>query len=99
MGFSAVQRVIGFLVAGSSLMMLPPVLVSLFYSDGSAGLFLVSAASLLALGLLIYFPVRNAHQELRLRDGFLIVVSSLAGAGARRGFAVCAIDLSGPQLC
>jgi trk system potassium uptake protein TrkH len=76
MGFSAVQRVIGFLVAGSSLMMLPPVLVSLFYSDGTAGLFLVSAASLLALGLLIYFPVRKAHQDLRLRDGFLIVVSA-----------------------
>jgi trk system potassium uptake protein TrkH len=76
MGFSAVQRVIGFLIAGSSLMMLPPVLVSWFYSDGTAGLFLLSAALLLALGLLIYFPVRNANQELRLRDGFLIVVSA-----------------------
>ncbi|MCJ7814871.1 MAG: TrkH family potassium uptake protein [Xanthomonadales bacterium] len=76
MGFSGVQRVIGFLIAGSSLMMLPPILVSLFYSDGSATLFLISAASLLALGLVIYFPVRNAKQELRLRDGFLIVVSA-----------------------
>ena len=76
MGFSAVQRVIGFLVAGSSLMMLPPVLVSLWYQDGTVALFLVSAAMLLTLGLLIYFPVRNAHQELRLRDGFLIVVGS-----------------------
>jgi len=76
MGFSAVQRVIGFLIAGSSLMMLPPVLVSWFYSDGSATLFLVSAALLVAIGSVIYFPVRNAHQELRLRDGFLIVVSS-----------------------
>jgi len=76
MGFSAVQRVIGFLIAGSSLMMLPPVLVSLFYEDGTATLFLGSASLLLTLGLMIYFPVRHAHQELRLRDGFLIVVSS-----------------------
>jgi len=76
MGFSAVQRVIGFLIAGSSLMMLPPALVSLFYEDGTATLFLVSAALLLTIGLMIYFPVRHAHQELRLRDGFLIVVSS-----------------------
>jgi trk system potassium uptake protein TrkH len=76
MGFSAVQKVIGFLVAGSSLMMLPPVLVSLWYQDGTVTLFLVSAAILLTLGMLIYFPVRNAHQELRLRDGFLIVVGS-----------------------
>jgi trk system potassium uptake protein TrkH len=76
MGFSAVQRVIGFLIAGSSLMMLPPVLVSLFYSDGTVTLFLVSAAILLVLGMLIYYPVRHATQELRLRDGFVIVVSA-----------------------
>ena len=76
MVFSAVQKVIGFLIAGSSLMMLPPVLVSLWYQDGTITLFLISAAILLTLGALIYFPVRNAHQELRLRDGFLIVVGS-----------------------
>jgi trk system potassium uptake protein TrkH len=76
MGFSAVQRVIGFLIAGSSLMMLPPVLVSLFYSDGTVTLFLVSAAILLVLGMSIYYPVRHATQELRLRDGFVIVVSA-----------------------
>jgi len=76
MGFSAVQRVIGFLIAGSSLMMLPPALVSLWYQDGTVSLFMISAVIQLALGMLIYFPVRNAHQELRLRDGFLIVVSS-----------------------
>jgi trk system potassium uptake protein TrkH len=75
-GYSAVQRVVGFLIAGSSLMMLPPVLVSLWYGDGTATLFLVSAAALLVTGLIIYFPVRNAHQDLRLRDGFLIVVSA-----------------------
>lgn len=76
MGSPAVQRVLGFLIAGSSLMMLPPVLVSLLYQDGTAALFLVSAASLLALGLLVYLPVRNNREELRLRDGFLIVVGS-----------------------
>ncbi|NNJ64469.1 MAG: potassium transporter, partial [Xanthomonadales bacterium] len=74
MGFSAVQRVVGFLIAGSSLMMLPPVLVSLWYRDGTATLFMASAAILLTLGLIIYFPVRGAREELRLRDGFLIVV-------------------------
>jgi trk system potassium uptake protein TrkH len=76
MGFAAVQRVVGFLIAGSSLMMLPPVLVSLWYHDGTATLFLASAAILLALGLLIYFPVRGVREELRLRDGFLIVVGA-----------------------
>jgi trk system potassium uptake protein TrkH len=76
MGFSGVQRVIGFLIAVSSLMMLPPVFVSLWYEDGTATLFLISAAILLAAGMIIYYPVRQAKQDLRLRDGFLIVVSS-----------------------
>jgi trk system potassium uptake protein TrkH len=76
MGSPAVQQVLGFLIAGSSLMMLPPVLVSLLYQDGTAALFLVSAATLLSFGLLVYLPVRNNRQELRLRDGFLIVVGS-----------------------
>jgi trk system potassium uptake protein TrkH len=76
MGFPAVQRVVGFLIAGSSLMMLPPALVSLWYDDGTVSLFLVSAALLLTIGGIIYLPVRGARQELRLRDGFLIVVSA-----------------------
>jgi len=76
MGFNAVQRVVGFLIAGSSLMMLPPVLVSLWYEDGTANMFLLSAAILLLAGILIYLPVRHATQDLRLRDGFLVVVSA-----------------------
>jgi len=73
-GFSAVQKVVGFLIAGSSLMMLPPALVSLWYRDDSVTLFLISAALLLTLGLAVYLPVRRVREELRLRDGFLIVV-------------------------
>jgi trk system potassium uptake protein TrkH len=76
MSFASVQRVIGFLVAISSLMMLPPVLVSWWYRDGTANLFLISAAILLLAGAIVYLPVRNARRELRLRDGFLVVVCS-----------------------
>jgi len=75
-GFSGVQRVIGFLIAGSSLMMLPPVLVSWWYRDGTANLFLISAVILLLTGVVIYLPVREVQRDLRLRDGFLVVVSS-----------------------
>lgn len=76
MGFSGVQRVIGFLIAGSSLMMLPPVLVSWWYQDGTANLFLISAVILLLTGVVTYLPVRDVRRDLRLRDGFLVVVSS-----------------------
>jgi len=76
MRFGNIQRVIGFLIAGSSLMMLPPILVSLYYGDGTYSLFLDSAIIFLIVGMMIYIPVRNHRRELRLRDGFLIVSCS-----------------------
>jgi len=76
MGFGNIQRVIGFLIAAMSLMMVPPVLVSLYYGDGTHTLFLDSATIFLLLGMLIYLPVRHHREELRLRDGFLVVTCS-----------------------
>ena len=72
---ATVQRIIGFLIAASSLMMIPPVLVSWLYHDGTAGLFMVSAVILFLVGIAIFLPVRHVREELRLRDGFLVVVA------------------------
>jgi trk system potassium uptake protein TrkH len=72
---ATVQRILGFLIAGASLMMLPPALIALWYDDGTAGLFLVSAVTLFLIGALIFLPVRHVHEELRLRDGFLVVAA------------------------
>ena len=72
---ATVQRILGFLIAGASLMMLPPAAVSWWYADGTASLFLVSSVILFLLGMLIFLPVRHVHDELRLRDGFLVVVA------------------------
>ena len=83
--FASIQRVVGALVAWSSLMMLPPAAVAFLYGDGTTELFLISAGVLLTAGALIYLPVRKASRDLRLRDGFLIVVAcwvSLALVGA-----------------
>ncbi|NOR19041.1 MAG: potassium transporter [Xanthomonadales bacterium] len=82
---ATVQRVLGFLIAAASLMMLPPALVAWWYSDGTMNLFLVSAVILFIIGMAIFLPVRQVRDELRLRDGFLIVTAcwlALALAGA-----------------
>ena len=82
---ATVQRILGFLIAGASLMMLPPMLVAWLYHDGTAHLFLVSAVILFITGTAIFLPVRNIHEELRLRDGFLVVAAcwlTLVLAGA-----------------
>jgi trk system potassium uptake protein TrkH len=82
---AAIQRILGFLIAGASLMMLPPALVSWWYQDGTSELFLTSAIILFITGMAIFLPVRNIQEDLRLRDGFLIVAVcwlSLALVGA-----------------
>ena len=82
---TAVQKVLGLLLMLFSLTMLPPVGVSYFYADGTAQAFLTALVLLLGLGTFIWLPVWNNREELKLRDGFLVValfwgVLGLAGA-------------------
>jgi trk system potassium uptake protein TrkH len=75
MNWTTVQRILGILLMIFSLTMLPPVLVSVIYKTGSWLHFLESFALTVAAGFIIWFPVRNARRDLRLRDGFLVVAS------------------------
>jgi len=82
---NVVQRVIGLLLMVFSFTMLPPAVVGLIYGDGSVWPFLDGFLIILGAGLLLWLPVRRVRKELRLRDGFLVVVSfwvvlGLAGA-------------------
>ena len=68
----AVQRIIGVVIALSGVIMLPPLGLSLLFDDGLAVVFLESAGASAIAGLALWLPVRQARDELRLRDGFLI---------------------------
>jgi len=70
----AVRKVLGLLLTLFSLSMIPPVLVSLWYRDGAALSFLGAFGLILGMGLLILVPVIRRKDDLRLRDGFLVVV-------------------------
>ena len=72
--YAAVQQVLGLLLMVFSLSMLPPMAVSLFYSDGALRAFCTGLWITLAFGAAAWWPVRNAHTDLKLRDGFLVVV-------------------------
>jgi len=71
---TVVQRILGILLMVFSFTMLPPALVSLFYADGTATAFLDGFTLTLSMGVLFWLPVRNQHRELRLRDGFMVVI-------------------------
>ena len=61
--------------------MLPPVFVSWLYRDGSMVPFLEGFALIFVIGALAWWPVRNVRRELRLRDGFLVVVAAWTTLG------------------
>ena len=75
MNWSVVQRVLGILLMMFSVTMLPPIAVSLGYGDGAWPAFGYAFLMILALGGVLFLPVRRARKDLRLRDGFLVVAS------------------------
>ncbi len=73
--FQSIQRIVGVLLVLSSSTMLPPALVGWLYADGSTTAFLEGFALVLVLGLVCWYPVRAERRELRIRDGFVVVVA------------------------
>ena len=74
MQIRAIQRILGLLLMIFSVTMLPPVLVSLYYNDGAELAFLAAFALTFCTGVFFWAPVRRHKTEMRLRDGFVIVV-------------------------
>ncbi|MDX1529823.1 MAG: potassium transporter TrkG, partial [Gammaproteobacteria bacterium] len=77
----AIQRILGLLLAVFSLTMLPPAALSWWFSDGALSSFLTAFFLVLATGLALWLPVRKVRREMRVRDGFLIVVTFWVALG------------------
>jgi trk system potassium uptake protein len=72
--FAAVQHVLGLLLMVFSITMLPPMAVSWYYQDDTWSAFGTALWVTLATGAAVWWPVRRDRAELKLRDGFLVVV-------------------------
>ncbi|WP_334131999.1 TrkH family potassium uptake protein [Silanimonas lenta] len=66
-------RIFGAIVGLSALMSLPSLLYALANGEATAVAFLEAMLLSGAVGFVLWYPVRHARYELRLRDGFLIV--------------------------
>ena len=75
MNWTVVQRILGLLLMIFSLTMLPPIAISLVFDDQSWLPFVQGFGLTLLSGFVFWLPVRRFRQDLRLRDGFLIVAS------------------------
>ena len=74
MRLKIIQKVLGLLLALFSITILPSLIVSIVLSDGAHNAFLIAITVTLVGGALMWLPVKNFSGELRLRDGFIIVV-------------------------
>jgi trk system potassium uptake protein TrkH len=80
-----IQRILGLLLIVFSSALLPPLFVGLYYQDGGVASFTQAFFGILISGFLLYLPVRDQKKELRLRDGFLVVVLFWTVLGAAGG--------------
>ncbi|MBT4836315.1 MAG: potassium transporter [Methylococcales bacterium] len=71
---NVIQRILGLLLMIFSLTMLPPIVISLIYQDGAIKAFALGFFIILFSGLFFWLPVKHIRKELRLADGFIVVV-------------------------
>ncbi len=74
MQFQVIQRILGLFLAVFSLTLLPPLFLAWLLNDGAGMAFLLAWGLIITTGLMMWLPVRNSKAELKLRDGFLVVV-------------------------
>jgi len=74
MQFSVIIRILGLLLMLFSFTQLFPVIVGWIYNDLDVMPFVEAFFALLIAGAVTWYPFRQSSNELRLRDGFLVVI-------------------------
>jgi trk system potassium uptake protein TrkH len=69
------QRIFGAIIALSSLITVPPMVIAWSLGEASLGAFVDSFLLIAGAGLALWWPAREANYDLRLRDGFLITTA------------------------
>lgn len=72
MHYAVIARILGILLMLFSITHLPPLLIDLHFGDETWRSFIWAFVITLCTGAVIWFPVREARGELRVRDGYLI---------------------------
>ncbi|MDD7568781.1 MAG: TrkH family potassium uptake protein [[Actinobacillus] rossii] len=82
MHFLAIIRIVGILIMCFSVTMLLPAFVALVYGDGGGKAFFQSFILSLLIGTSLWWSCHTHKEELRSREGFLIVVAFWAVLGS-----------------
>lgn len=74
MNIFVVFKILGSLLMFFSLIMLPPVLVGLYFHEAEINTFIKSGAVIFVSGFALWLPFCRKKSELKIRDGFLVVI-------------------------
>jgi trk system potassium uptake protein TrkH len=69
-----ITKILGLLLMIYSISLLPPFAISLIYRDGATFAFGAVMLGVLLIGLMLWYPIRHHKRDLKIRDGFIIVV-------------------------
>jgi trk system potassium uptake protein TrkH len=75
MHWKIVSKVTGLLLMLFSGAMLPPIVVSVIFADGTWPAFLISLFTALIGGALMWHPFRHVTSDLRIKDGFIVTTA------------------------
>ncbi|WP_028773388.1 TrkH family potassium uptake protein [Shewanella waksmanii] len=74
MQYRTIIRITGLLMGLFSISLLPSALVAVIYKDGGGTAFIQAFFLSLLLGFMLWYPNRHSKEDLRTREGFLLVV-------------------------
>ncbi|WP_019894910.1 TrkH family potassium uptake protein [Hydrogenovibrio halophilus] len=92
-----ILKVLGLLLMLFSITLIPPIIVSLIYKDGGTYAFTSAFVWMLLVGTTFWFFTRHETHDLKIRDGFVIVVmfwTVLGLVGAIPLYFAAATDIS-----
>ena len=69
-----IMKIMGVLLSLFSISLLPPTAIAVLSADGTQTPFLLAFIVTLATGFTFWFSTRHRQEDLRIRDGFVIVV-------------------------
>jgi len=72
MHYNVIRRISGLLLGLFSITMLPPMLVAFIYNEQNYSPFVIGFLTIFLTGLALWLSAKNAKEELRTRDGFVI---------------------------
>lgn len=72
MNYSVVAKVVGFLLLVEAVLMIPPLLISIFYQQADTNAFLISILIIAGIGFLLS-RVKTNNKNIKIREGLAIV--------------------------